>query len=70
MNSDNFKINLNQNIWSLIVAIITLGLSEFYNLKYTFLFGFLLSFLSLISFTITLYSYTLNYFIKKNKLSK
>jgi hypothetical protein len=67
MKTDEFKINLNQNVWILIISLITLGLSEYYCLKTLFVFGFILSIISTISIFITTISYTLKYFITKLK---
>jgi len=43
MSADNFKINLNQNLWVLVVAFIALGASEYYRLCTLFWFGVVLS---------------------------
>ena len=64
---ENFKINLNQNLWALIVALLTLGSSEYFNLNATFYFGLCLSIITSISLLITLFCYTKNYV--KNKSS-
>ncbi len=65
MKTEDFKINLNQNLWLLIISILTLGVSEYFCLKYLFYFGFTLSILSSISVIITLIFYTKNYIEKK-----
>lgn len=66
MKADNFKINLNQNIWILIVSLIALGISEYYNLCTLYYFGFFLSIIASVSVLITLFFYTFNY--SKNKI--
>lgn len=61
MSADQFKINLNQNLWALVVSLLTLGAAEYYCLKTLFWFGVILSGLSTISLLVTLFSYTVNY---------
>lgn len=68
MSADNFKINLNQNLWVLVVAFIALGASEYYRLCTLFWFGVVLSTISSISMIFTLVAYTFNYC--KSKFSK
>jgi hypothetical protein len=65
--TENFKINLNQNLWGLLLCLLTLGLGEYYNLGTLFKFGLILSCLASISFTITLIAYTVNYWKEKMK---
>ena len=67
MNTDNFKINLNQNLWGLLLALLTLGTAEYFGLYTLYWFGLLLSGLTCISFFITLIAYTINYW--KNKMN-
>lgn len=67
MNADNFKINLNQNLWGLLLALITLGTAEYFKLCTLYWFGFILSSLTSISFIVTLLAYTLNYWNGKMK---
>lgn len=64
--TENFKINLNQNLWGLITFLFTLGVAEYYQLCTLYWFGFLLSLLTSFSFLITLIAYTINYW--KNKM--
>jgi len=66
MKTDEFKINLNQNVWVLIISLLTLGFSEYFCLKTLFVFGVILSILSSISILITLIVYTIKY--SKSKL--
>lgn len=68
MNADNFKINLNQNLWGLLLALLTLGTAEYFKLCTLYWFGIILSILTSISFIVTLTAYTLNYW--KGKMKK
>ena len=70
MDTDDFKINLNQNVWGLLLSLTTLGVSEYFNFKCLFWFGLILSVLTTISFTSTLTAYTINYCRKKIKNDK
>lgn len=65
MTTENFKINLNQNIWGLILALLTLGTAEYYELCTLYWFGLVLSIITSLSFLITLFAYTINYYKKK-----
>jgi hypothetical protein len=65
--TDNIKINLNQNLWGLLLALITLGCAEYFKLDSLYWFGFLLSILTSISFFITLFAYTIKYYKDKMK---
>jgi len=59
------EINLNQNLWALLISLTALGTGEFYclyNLKH---FGFILSTLTGISYVFTLIAYTINYWNQK-----
>jgi len=68
MNADNFKINLNQNLWGLLLALLALGTAEYFDLETLYWFGLVLSVLTSISFIFTLTAYTINYY--KNKMKK
>jgi hypothetical protein len=68
MNADNFKINLNQNLWGLFLTLLTLGAAEYFGLCTLYWFGLILSGLTSISFLITLVAYTINYW--KSKMAK
>jgi len=46
MNVDNFKINLNQKLWLLLITLMTLGTAEYLGLCSLFWFGFILSLLA------------------------
>ncbi len=67
MSMDSFKINLNQNLWGLLLSLLTLGASEYYELKILLVFGLILSIASSLSYGITLFFYTKNYYKKKSK---
>ena len=58
---DKFKINLNQNLWVLIVSFLSLGLAEYYDLPKLKCLALILSVGSLISVLLTLLFYTINY---------
>ena len=62
---DHFKINLNQNLWGLIVGFLGLGAAEHYALSTLFWFSVVLSVIMLSSLAITTFGYTKNYW--KNK---
>lgn len=65
--ADNFKINLNQNLWGLLLTLIALGTAEYFGLCTLYWFGLVLSILTSISFLITLTAYTINYW--RNKMT-
>lgn len=62
---NNLRINLNQNLWVLIAALITLGFGEYYQLCLTKIFGILLTVTSAISMIFTLVYYTYHYCVDK-----
>lgn len=66
MKPDIFKINLNQNLWGLLISLLTLGISEYYCLCSLYKFGLFLSILSTLSFSVTLMAYTFKYIKKKS----
>jgi hypothetical protein len=61
ISTEQFKINLNQNLWGLVVSLLSLGLSEYYNLCYLFWISFILSILISFSVLATTITYTINY---------
>jgi len=63
--TESFKINLNQNLWGLLISYITLGISEYYKLTTLYWFGLITSILCILSFTFTLIAYTINYWNEK-----
>jgi len=62
-----FKINPNQNILFLFISLVSLGVSEYFNLGILFCFSRILVFLGLISVAVTLCAYTVNYWRNKMK---
>jgi glucan phosphoethanolaminetransferase (alkaline phosphatase superfamily) len=52
MATDDFKINLNQNLWGLLVTLITLEAAEYFDLCTLYWFGLILSIIASISFTV------------------
>lgn len=58
---DQFKINLNQNLWVLVVGFLALGLSEYFDLQKLKILSLALSILALISVFVTLLFYTIRY---------
>jgi len=63
--SDSFKINLNQNLWPLIIGLLSLGISEYYKLCVLFWFAFIICFFMTISVIITFCFYTYRYAVNK-----
>ena len=63
--ADIFKINLNQNLWGLVVCFGFLGVAEYYKLCVLFWFSVIPSIVMVISICMTTYAYTKNY--TKNK---
>ena len=59
--AENFKINLNQNLWGLIVAFAALGISEYYGLCALFWVSLLVSVVMTISVVATVIAYTIKY---------
>lgn len=66
MPAENFKINLNQNLWGLIVSFGFLGIAEYYKLCVLFWLSVIPSIVMTISICCSTYHYTLNYISKKN----
>jgi hypothetical protein len=60
-----FKINLNQNLWGLIIGLGSLGIAEYYKLCTLFWFAVVVSVVMVSSIAITTWAYTVNYL--KNK---
>ena len=63
---DQFKINLNQNLWGLVVGLAALGLAEYYRLGVLFWFAAVVSGLMALSLSVTTVAYTIRYW--KNKM--
>lgn len=62
---EQFKININQNLWGLVVGLVALGLAEYYNLYTLFWFSVAVSVVMVASVGVTTLAYTTNYW--KNK---
>jgi len=60
-----FKINLNQNLWGLVVSLVALGAAEHFKLCTLYWIAAALSALMAISVAVTTVAYTINYV--KNK---
>ena len=58
---NQFKINLNQNLWVLVVGFLALGLSEYFDLEKLKILSLVLSVLALLSVFVTLLFYTIRY---------
>lgn len=63
--SDDFKINLNQNLWGLVVSLASLGVSEFYELCTLFWFSVVIALIMTLSIAATTFAYTRNYWNNK-----
>lgn len=64
---ENFRINLNQNIWGLMISIVTLAAGEYYCLNTLFWVGVILTSVTGLSYVITLIPYTVNYWRNKSE---
>lgn len=67
METNDFKIYLNQNLWVLVLSLTILGIAEYFKLDVLFWFGFILSLITGISVIITMIPYTIEYWTKKMK---
>ena len=65
---DQFKINLNQNLWGLVVGLVSLGVAEYFGLCILFWFACIVSTITVVSVALTTYAYTVNYCKKKLSL--
>jgi len=65
---DQFRINLNQNLWGLLVGFGALGAAEHFNLSTLFCFSVVVSVIMVASLAVTTLAYTINYW--KNKQGK
>lgn len=59
--TQDFKINLNQNLWGLLVGLVAMGAAEHYNLCTLFWFSVVVSSIMILSVTATTIAYTCNY---------
>lgn len=64
---NQFKINLNQNLWGLVVGLSALGLAERFTLRLLFYFGIAISIIMVISVCFTTIAYTIDYW--RNRLN-
>jgi hypothetical protein len=62
---DSFKINLNQNLWGLVVGLVALGAAEYFHLSSLFWFALVLSVIMTVSVAATTLAYTINYWTEK-----
>ena len=65
MAKDGININLNQNLWLLLISISALAASEYYCLGITKIFSIIICTMSTISMLCTLTAYTINYVREK-----
>jgi hypothetical protein len=63
--TDQFKINLNQNLWGLVIGLSGLGAAEYYRLCTLFWFSVAVSIIMYLSVAVTTLVYTINYWKKK-----
>lgn len=66
--AEAFKINLNQNLWGLVIAFAALGLAEHYRLNALFWLSLIVAATMTLSAVITTTAYTWSYC--RNKLGK
>lgn len=64
--ADNFKINLNQNLWGLLVSLGFLAGAEYYELRVLFWFSVVPAAAMIISICFTTGAYTANYVRNKS----
>jgi hypothetical protein len=64
---EQFKINLNQNLWGLVVGLVSLGVAEHYSLCVLFWFAVVVSGIMVLSVAFTTIAYTINYWKEKLK---
>lgn len=63
--AEQFKINLNQNLWGVVVSFGALGAAEYYKLCTLFWFAVVVAVVMVASIAATTLAYTINYW--KNK---
>ncbi|MGX8884022.1 hypothetical protein ACWWD9_12510 [Methylovorus sp. SPW-M1] len=59
--AEQFKINLNQNLWGVVVSFSALGAAEYYNLSTLFWFAVVVSVIMVASIAVTTLAYTIKY---------
>jgi hypothetical protein len=67
---EQFKINLNQNLWGLVVGLVGLGAAEQFNLCTLFWFSVVVSVVMVASVGVTTLAYTINYWKNKQNRGK
>ncbi len=65
--TDKFKINLNQNLWGLVISYAAVGLSQRYGFHELWWLAFVMSCAMTLSVLICLPFYTINYCRKKGE---
>lgn len=63
--AEQFKINLNQNLWGLVIGLGALGAAEHYGLCTLFWFAVVVSGIMVASIAVTTLAYTIHYWKKK-----
>ena len=58
---EQFKINLNQNLWGLVVGLSAMGAAEHYHLCTLFWFSVVVSIIMVLSLAVTTLAYTMKY---------
>ena len=64
--AEQFKINLNQNLWGLVLSFGALGTAERYRLRTLFWFSVVASGIMVASVLVTTLAYTITYWKKRN----
>ena len=62
---EQFKINLNHNLWGLVIALTALGASEYYKLPTLYWFAGAVSAVMDLSIAVTALAYMINYWKQK-----
>jgi len=65
--AEPFKINLNQNLWGLVVGLGALGAAEHFQLNTLFWFSVVVCTIMVLSVAVTTLAYTINYWKNKQK---
>lgn len=65
--TENFKINLNQNLWGLLVCLGFVGAAEYYNLCVLLWLSVVPAIVMIVSVCITTYAYTRKYVSGKSE---
>ena len=62
------KLNLNQNLWGLLLGFVGTGVAEYYQLEVLFWFSCVIAGVLSVSVIITTFAYTVNYWKKKMRV--